>query len=103
MLKPWRSKIGVRNIYLGTYALGQMVYEYALLVPLNQECSTSQARSVIYVIIKYVICVTATTVIFVTVHHLPKCISYQKATVVITGRKYYIHDFKCLNDNNKGC
>ena len=28
-----------------------------------------------------------------TVHHVPKCMSYHKAIVVITGRAHFFHDF----------
>ena len=38
------------NGFLATHALGQMMYSYTLLLPINQECSTSKARIVIYVV-----------------------------------------------------
>ena len=32
--------------FVGTHALGHMMYNYTLLIPMNRECSTSKARSV---------------------------------------------------------
>ena len=33
---------------------------------------------------------------YVTVHHVPKCMSYPKAIVVITGREHCFHDCICI-------
>ena len=30
------------------------------------------------------------------VHHVPKCMSCHKATVVITGRAHWFHDYICV-------
>ena len=40
-----------QNAIVTTHSLWHMEYDYTLLVPMNQECSTSKARSLIQLII----------------------------------------------------
>ena len=63
------------NGFVATHALGNMMYGYTLLVPMNQRVLNKQSKE------------------HNTVHHVPKYMSWHKAIVVITGRAHCFHDY----------
>ena len=62
------------NGFVVTHALGHMMYGL-------HRTSCVQVFTSVYI------------VHHVTVHHVPKCMSYHKAFVMITGRAHCFHDY----------
>ena len=73
------------NGFVATHALGHMIYRYTLLLPMNQRVLNKQSKKRNSLVHWYQQCVT--------VHHVPKCMSCHKATVVITRKAHCFHGY----------
>ena len=81
-----------KNGFVATHVLGHMMYGYILLVPMKQRVLNNQSKernirfigSYIYLVHWCQQCVI--------VHHVSKCMSCHKATVVITWSANCFHD-----------
>ena len=97
------------NGFVATHVLGHMMYDYTLLVPMNQHIYYAHLASVRF---EHSVCrgslmttyITLLALLVerslvhwyqqcVTVHHVPKCMSCHKAIVVITGGAHCFHDY----------